>query len=207
VSVVTVPAYFADAQRKCTIDAVAIAGLNVIRLLNEPTAASIAYGFGKRGPSRNVLVFDLGGGTFDVSVLNVDYGLFEVLATNGDTHLGGENFDERVIAYLSDQYRKKTGKDVTKNRNAMAKLRREAEKAKCSLSSLHEVTIEIENFNYRGDLFETLTRARFEELNADLFKKLMVPVQNVINDSGLAKSEIDDFILVGVRRASPRFRN
>ena len=204
-AVITVPAYFNDAQRKATIDAGTIAGLNVVRILNEPTAASLAYGLNQKG-SKKILVFDLGGGTFDVSVLSVEDGLFEVLATNGDTHLGGEDFDDRTIDYLKKAYQKKTGKDPSKNRKAISKLKREAEKAKHALSSLHQVTIEIENFNDGDDFTETLTRARFEELNADLFRKTMVPVQNVIKDSGLSKTEIDDIVLVGGSTRIPKIQ-
>lgn len=202
-AVITVPAYFNDAQRKSTTDAGAIAGLNVVRILNEPTAASLAYGLNQKG-SKKILVFDLGGGTFDVSVLAVEDGLFEVLATNGDTHLGGEDFDDRTIEYLRKQYQRKTGKDCSKNRKAISKLKREAEKAKHALSSLHQVTIEIENFNDGDDFVETLTRARFEELNADLFRKTMIPVSNVIKDSGLSKSEIDDIVLIGGSTRIPK---
>lgn len=202
-AVITVPAYFNDAQRKATIDAGTIAGLNVVRILNEPTAASLAYGLNKKG-SKKILVFDLGGGTFDVSVLSVEDGLFEVLATNGDTHLGGEDFDDRTIDYLKKQYIKKTGKDPSKNKKAMAKLKREAEKAKHHLSTLHQFTIEIESFNDGDDFVETLSRARFEEINADLFKKTMVPVSNVIKDSGISKSEIDDIVLVGGSTRIPK---
>lgn len=202
-AVITVPAYFNDAQRKATIDAGTIAGLNVVRILNEPTAASLAYGLNRKGSSK-ILVFDLGGGTFDVSVLSVEDGLFEVLATNGDTHLGGEDFDERVIDYLKKAYIKKTGKDPTKNRKAIAKLKREAEKAKHLLSSQHQTTIEIENFHDGDDFVETLTRARFEELNADLFRKCMEPVKNVLKDSGLSKSEINEVVLVGGSTRIPK---
>ncbi|OHT17482.1 Mediator of RNA polymerase II transcription subunit 37a [Tritrichomonas foetus] len=202
-AVITVPAYFNDAQRKATIDAGTISGLNVVRILNEPTAASLAYGLNQKG-SKKILVFDLGGGTFDVSVLSVEDGLFEVLATNGDTHLGGEDFDDRTIEYLRKAYQRKTGKDPSKNRKAISKLKREAEKAKHALSSLHQVTIEIENFNDGDDFVETLTRARFEELNSDLFRKTMIPVQNVIKDSGLSKTEIDDIVLVGGSTRIPK---
>ncbi|OHT11192.1 78 kDa glucose-regulated protein [Tritrichomonas foetus] len=202
-AVITVPAYFNDAQRKATIDAGTISGLNVVRILNEPTAASLAYGLNQKG-SKKILVFDLGGGTFDVSVLSVEDGLFEVLATNGDTHLGGEDFDDRTIEYLRKAYQRKTGKDPIKNRKAISKLKREAEKAKHALSSLHQVTIEIENFNDGDDFVETLTRARFEELNSDLFRKTMIPVQNVIKDSGLSKTEIDDIVLVGGSTRIPK---
>jgi heat shock protein 5 len=205
-AVVTVPAYFNDAQRKATIDAGTIAGMNVIRILNEPTAASLAYGFQAKLSSRKILVFDLGGGTFDVSVLIVEDGTFEVLATNGDTHLGGEDFDQRVIEYLQQQYKKKTGKDISDNRKALAKLKRETELAKHALSDLHQVTIEIENFNDGDDFVESLTRARFEELNTDLFRLTMVPVRKVIADSGLAKEDIDDIVLVGGSTRIPKIQ-
>jgi molecular chaperone DnaK (HSP70) len=202
-AVITCPAYFNDAQRKATSDAGTIAGLEVLRILNEPTAASMAYGLGKKGQTK-ILVFDLGGGTFDVSVLAVEDGLFEVLATNGDTHLGGEDFDQRIIEHLKASYHKKTGKDCSKNPKAVAKLKREAEKAKHALSSLHQVSIEIENFHDGDDFTETLTRARFEELNADLFRKTMEPVKNVIQDSGLGRNEIDDIVLVGGSTRIPK---
>lgn len=204
-AVVTVPAYFNDGQRKATMDAGTIAGLNVVRILNEPVAASLAYGLNQKG-SKKILVYDLGGGTFDVSVLVVEDGIFEVKATNGDTHLGGEDFDEKIIQYLKEQYKKKTGKDCSKNRKAMAKLKREAEKAKHALSSLHQVTIEIENFNDGDDFVETLTRARFEELNAKLFRDTMKPVENVLKDSGLSKSEIDDVVLIGGSTRIPKIQ-
>ena len=204
-AVITVPAYFNNAQRKATFDAGVIAGLNVVGILNEPTAASLAYGLNQKG-SKKILVFDLGGGIFDVSILAVEDGIFEVLSTNGDTHLGGEDFDFRVIEYLKMQYIKKTHKDPSKNLKAIAKLKREVEKAKHALSSLHQVTIEIENFNDGDDYVETLTRARFEELNSDLFRKTMIPVQKVIKDSGLSKSEIDDIVLVGGSTRIPKIQ-
>ena len=204
-AVVTVPAYFNDAQRKATINAGSIAGINVVRILNEPTAASLAYGLNKKG-SKKILVFDLGGSTFDISILSVEDGLFEVLATGGDTHLGGEDFDERVINYLKQQYKKKTGKDCSKNHKAIAKLKCEAEKAKHALSYLLQVRIEIESFNDGDDFTETLTRARFEELNADLFRKIIVQVQNVIKYSGLSKSQIDDIILIGGSTRIPKIQ-
>jgi heat shock protein 5 len=204
-AVITVPAYFNDAQRKATIDAGRIAGLNVLRILNEPTAVALAYGLYQKG-NKKILVFDIGGGTVGVSVIVVEDGLFDVLATNGDTHLGGEDFDQRVIEHLKAAYKKKTGKDCTKNHKAMAKLKREAEKAKHALSSLHKVTIEIENFNEGDDFVETLTRANFEELNADLFLKTMEPVKNVIQDSKLSKHEIDDIVLVGGSTRIPKIQ-
>jgi len=151
--------------------------LNVVRIINEPTAAAIAYGLDKRGKEQNILVFDLGGGTFDVSVLTIDGGVFEVIATNGDTHLGGEDFDHRVMDYLIKLFRKKTGKDATSDLRALAKLRREVERAKRALSSVHQTTIEIEAFHDGLDFSETLTRAKFEELNLDLFKKTIDPLK------------------------------
>jgi heat shock protein 5 len=204
-AVVTVPAYFNDAQRKATMDAGEIAGLNVLRILNEPTAASLAYGLGRKG-SKRILVFDLGGGTFDVSALVVDDGLFEVLATNGDTHLGGEDFDQRVIEYFKAVYKKRTGKDCSKNRKAVAKLKREAEKAKHALSVMHQVRVEIENFNDGDEFVETLTRARFEELNADLFRQTMNPVKEVMKDSNLAIEEIEEIVLVGGSTRIPKIQ-
>ena len=169
-AVVTVPAYFNDAQRQATKDAGVIAGLIVMRIINEPTAAAIAYGMDKKDGEKNVLVFDLGGGTFDVSLLTIDNGVFEVVATNGDTHLGGEDFDQRVMEHFIKLYKKKKGKDLRKDVRAVQKLRREVEKAKRSLSSQHQARIEVESLIDGEDFSETITRARFEELNMDLFK-------------------------------------
>merc|ERR1719263_1443388 len=180
-AVVTVPAYFNDAQRQATKDAGVIAGLNVARIINEPTAAAIAYGLDKKG-EKNILVFDLGGGTFDVSILTIDNGVFEVISTNGDTHLGGEDFDHRVMEYFIKLIKKKYGKDISKDNRALQKLRRECERAKRSLSSQHQVRVEIESLYDGVDLSEPLTRARFEELNADLFKKTMGPVKKAMED-------------------------
>ncbi|KAI8915076.1 heat shock protein 70 family [Entophlyctis helioformis] len=202
-AVVTVPAYFNDAQRQATKDAGTIAGLTVSRIINEPTAAAIAYGLDKKGES-NILVFDLGGGTFDVSVLTIEDGVFEVLATNGDTHLGGEDFDNRLIAHFVQLYKKKTGKDVSKDARAMGKLKREAEKAKRSLSSQMSVRVEIESFVDGNDFSETLTRAKFEELNMDLFKKTMRPVERVLKDAKLDKSKINEIVLVGGSTRIPK---
>ncbi|KAK9975430.1 hypothetical protein ABG768_023471 [Culter alburnus] len=164
-AVVTVPAYFNDAQRQATKDAGIIAGLHVMRIINEPTAAAIAYGLDKKDGKKNILVLDLGGGTFDVSLLTIDNGVFEVVATNGDTHLGGVDFDQRVMEHFIKLYKKKTGKDVRKNNRAMQKLRREVERAKSVLSTQYQVHIEIESFFKGEDFSETLTRAKFEELN------------------------------------------
>merc|ERR1711912_205853 len=191
----TVPAYFNDAQRQATKDAGTIAGLNVTRIINEPTAAAIAYGLDKKSGEKNILVFDLGGGTFDVSLLTIDNGVFEVIATAGDTHLGGEDFDNRVIQHLIKVFQRKRG---------IQKLRREVERAKRSLSTQHQVRVEIESLYDGIDFSETLTRARFEELCADLFKKTLTPVQKVMDDSELKKSEIDEIVLVGGSTRIPK---
>ncbi|KAJ3092812.1 ATPase with role in protein import into the ER [Quaeritorhiza haematococci] len=203
-AVVTVPAYFNDAQRQATKDAGTIAGLTVARIINEPTAAAIAYGLDKSGGEKNILVYDLGGGTFDVSLLTIDDGVFEVLATNGDTHLGGEDFDNRVIAHFVKLWKKKTGKDATKDAKSMGKLKREVEKAKRALSSQMSVRVEIESFHDGQDLSETLTRAKFEELNMDLFKKTLKPVERVLKDASLSKSEVHDIVLVGGSTRIPK---
>merc|ERR1712033_161984 len=203
-SVVTVPAYFNDAQRQATKDAGVISGMTVLRIINEPTAAAIAYGLDKKEGEKNVLVFDLGGGTFDVSLLTIDNGVFEVIATNGDTHLGGEDFDQRVMDYFIKLYKKKTGKDIRKDNRAVQKLRREVEKAKRSLSSGHQARIEIESFFDGNDFSETLTRAKFEELNMDLFRSTMKPVQKVLEDADLQKKEIDEIVLVGGSTRIPK---
>jgi len=205
-AVVTVPAYFNDAQRQATKDAGTIAGMTVLRIINEPTAAAIAYGLDKQNRETNIVVYDLGGGTFDVSLLTLDEGVFEVLATDGDTHLGGQDFDQRVVQYLIKTFKKKHKKDITNNLRALAKLRREVEKAKRSLSSQHQVKIEIDNFAEGIDFSETLTRARFEELNSDLFRKTLKPVQTVMKDSGLKKSEIDEIVLVGGSTRIPKIQ-
>eukprot|EP00976_Prorocentrum_cordatum_P083538 1185299-Prorocentrum_minimum.AAC.3 len=178
-AVVTVPAYFNDAQRQATKDAGVIAGLNVARIINEPTAAAIAYGLDKKGGEKNILVFDLGGGTFDVSILQIDNGVFEVVSTSGDTHLGGEDFDQRVMEYFMKLIKRKYGKDISGDSKALQKLRREAERAKRVLSNQHQVRVEIEGLYDGVDLSEPLTRARFEELNIDLFRKTMGPVKKV----------------------------
>jgi heat shock protein 5 len=203
-AVVTVPAYFNDAQRQATKDAGTIAGLNVLRVVNEPTAAAIAYGLDKTGDERQVIVYDLGGGTFDVSLLSIDNGVFEVLATAGDTHLGGEDFDHRVMDYFVKQYNKKNNTDVKKDLKAMGKLKREVEKAKRTLSSQMSTRIEIEAFHNGDDFSETLTRAKFEELNMDLFKKTLKPVEQVLKDAKVKKSEVDDIVLVGGSTRIPK---
>lgn len=176
-AVVTVPAYFNDAQRQATKDAGTIAGLNVVRILNEPTAAAIAYGLDKKSGEKNILVFDLGGGTFDVSILTIDSGVFEVISTHGDTHLGGEDFDQRVLDHFMKLIKRKHNMDISKDKRAIQKLKREVEKAKRALSSKQTTQIEIESLYEGLDFSEELTRAKFEELNADLFKNTMKPVE------------------------------
>eukprot|EP00056_Hartaetosiga_gracilis_P002842 m.57141 g.57141 ORF g.57141 m.57141 type:complete len:656 (-) comp11217_c0_seq1:218-2185(-) len=203
-AVVTVPAYFNDAQRQATKDAGTIAGLNVMRIINEPTAAAIAYGLDKKDGEKNVLVFDLGGGTFDVTLLTIDNGVFEVLSTNGDTHLGGEDFDQRVMEYFTKLMKKKYGKNIKGNNRAMQKLRREVEKAKRALSSQHQTRIEIESFFEGEDFSETLTRARFEELNMDLFRSTLEPVRKVMEDADMEKDEVDEIVLVGGSTRIPK---
>jgi heat shock protein 5 len=203
-AVVTVPAYFQDNQRQATKDAGTIAGLEVIRVLNEPTAAAVAYGLDKDKKERKILVFDLGGGTFDVSLLSVEDSVFEVMAVNGDTHLGGEDFDNRIIKFLVKSINKKLKKDVGSDLKIRAKLKREAEKAKRALSSQMSVRIEFENLVDGQDFTETLTRAKFEELNMDLFKKTLAPVEKVLKDGKLSKSEVDDIVLVGGSTRIPK---
>ncbi|CCE65873.1 hypothetical protein TPHA_0N00920 [Tetrapisispora phaffii CBS 4417] len=203
-AVVTVPAYFNDAQRQATKDAGTIAGLNVLRIVNEPTAAAIAYGLDKTNDEHQIIVYDLGGGTFDVSLLSIENGVFEVQATAGDTHLGGEDFDYKIVRQLIKSFKKKHGIDVSDNSKALAKLKREAEKAKRALSSQMSTRIEIDSFVDGIDLSETLTRAKFEEMNIDLFKKTLKPVEKVLADAGLDKKDIDDIVLVGGSTRIPK---
>ncbi|KAF8593390.1 78 kDa glucose-regulated protein precursor [Ceratobasidium sp. AG-I] len=191
-AIVTIPAYFNDAQRQATEDAGTIAGLTVLRIVNEPTATAIAYGLDKKHGETQIIVYDLGGGTFDVSLLSIDDGVFEVLATAGDTHLGGEDFDNRVIEHFACEYKKKTGTDVSKNQRTMSKLKKEVEKAKRTLSSQMSTKLEIELFENGNDFCDTLTRAKFEELNIDLFRKTMKPVEQVLKDSGVKKEDVSD---------------
>ncbi len=177
-AVVTVPAYFNDAQRQATKDAGTIAGLTVRRIINEPTAAALAYGLNEKG-EKNILVFDLGGGTFDVTVLTIEGGVFEVQSTNGDTHLGGEDFDQRVMTYFMKLFQRKHKVDMSGDKRAVQKLRREVERVKRVLSTQHQARLEVEALFNGIDFSETLTRARFEELNMDLFRKTMEPVKAV----------------------------
>jgi len=205
-AVVTVPAYFNDAQRQATKDAGTISGMNVERIINEPTAAAIAYGLDKKGGEKNILVFDLGGGTFDVSLLTIDNGVFEVLATNGDTHLGGEDFDQRIMKYFMKVFKKKNKVSIKENKRAMQKLRRESERVKRALSTQPQARAEIEALHDGIDFSEILTRARFEELNQDLFKKTLGPVIKVLSDAGLKKAEVDEIVLVGGSTRIPKVR-
>ena len=203
-AVITVPAYFNDSQRQSTKDAGTIAGLNVLRIINEPTAAAIAYGLDKKDKERNILVFDLGGGTFDVSLLTIDGGVFEVVSTNGDTHLGGEDFDHRILDYLLKKIKKQHGKDLKGDKTVIQKLKTEIEKAKRHLSSSLQATLEIDELEPGFDFKDTLSRAKFEELNMDLFKKTMAPVEKVMEDSGFKKSEIAEVVLVGGSTRIPK---
>jgi heat shock protein 5 len=191
-AIVTVPAYFNDAQRQATKDAGTIAGLTILSIMNEPTAAAIAYGLDKKHSKSKIIVYDLGGGTFDVSLLSIQDGVFEVMATAGDTHLGGEDFDNRIIDHLVSQYKTRTGIDVSTNLRAMSKLKREAENAKRALSNQLSVSLEIESFERGRDYSDTLTRAKFEQLNIDLFRKTLDPVRRVLSDAQLRKEDIDE---------------
>merc|ERR1719491_502185 len=206
-AVVTVPAYFNDAQRQATKDAGTISGLKVDRIINEPTAAAIAYGMDKTGGKINALVFDLGGGTFDVTLLTIDNGVFEVLSTNGDTHLGGEDFDQRVMQYFIKMMNRKNSVDITSDKRALQKLRKEVERVKRALSTQQQARLEIEDLADGFDFSETLTRARFEELNNDLFKKTLGPVGKVMEDADLSKSEIDEIVLVGGSTRIPKVQS
>jgi heat shock protein 5 len=204
-AVITCLAYFNDQQRASTKDAGAIASLKVLRVINEPTAAALAYGLDKKEQEEsNILVFDLGGGTFDVTVLTIEKGVFEVASTNGDTHLGGEDFDQRVMDHLIKVFKRKHKKDVSGDKRAIQKLKKEAERAKRTLSSTSQTRIEIEALFDGVDFSETLTRAKFEELNLDLFKKTMKPVKKALEDAKYAKSDIDEVVLVGGSTRIPK---
>jgi len=204
-AVITVPAYFNDSQRQATKDAGAISGLNVLRIINEPTAAAIAYGLDKKGHGeRNVLIFDLGGGTFDVSLLTIDEGVFEVKATAGDTHLGGEDFDSKLVEYCAADFLRKTQVDIRKNPRAIRRLRTQCEKAKRILSSSAQTTIEVDSLAESSDYSITITRAKFEELCLPMFKDTIPPVEKVLKDSGMAKNAIHDVVLVGGSTRIPK---
>tara|TARA_Y100000589_G_scaffold330326_1_gene379627 strand:+ start:4457 stop:6415 length:1959 start_codon:yes stop_codon:yes gene_type:complete len=204
-AVVTVPAYFNDSQRQATKDAGAIAGLNVLRIINEPTAAAIAYGLDKvKGKESNVLIFDLGGGTFDVSLLSIDDGIFEVKATAGDTHLGGEDFDNRLVTHFTTEFKRKHKKDLSTNKRALRRLKTACERAKRNLSSSATANIELESLFEGVDFYSSITRARFEDLCSDLFRNCMNPVEKVLTDAKMSKSEVDEVVLVGGSTRIPK---
>ena len=206
-AVVTVPAYFNDSQRQATKDAAAIAGLNCLRIINEPTAAAIAYGLDKnKDEDKIVLIFDLGGGTFDVSLLNIEGGIFEVKATAGDTHLGGEDFDARLLRHFTEEFKRKHKKDLSGNARALRRLRTACERAKRTLSSTSQTTVEIDSLFEGVDFYSSITRARFEDLNADLFRKCMEPVEQVIRDAKMDKSKVDEVVLVGGSTRIPKIQ-
>ena len=206
-AVVTVPAYFNDSQRQATKDAGTIAGINVLRIINEPTAAAIAYGLDKKvGNERNVLIFDLGGGTFDVSILTIEDGIFEVKSTSGDTHLGGEDFDNRMVNFFMQEFKRKHKKDISGNARSVRRLRTACERAKRTLSSSAQASIEIDSLFEGIDFYTTITRARFEELNGDLFRGTLEPVEKALRDARFDKSQIHDIVLVGGSTRIPKIQ-
>jgi len=205
-AVITVPAYFNDSQRQATKDAGVISGLNVMRIINEPTAAAIAYGLDKKGAEKNVLIFDLGGGTFDVSLLTIEEGIFEVKATAGDTHLGGEDFDNRMVDFFTQEFKKKFRKDIAGNQRALRRLRTACERAKRTLSSSTQAHIEIDSLFEGTDFNSVITRARFEDLNMDYFRKCMDPVEKVLKDAKLSKSQVNEVVLVGGSTRIPKIQ-
>ncbi len=209
-AVITVPAYFNDSQRQATKDAGVISGLNVLRIINEPTAAAIAYGLDKKGQSsgeKNILIFDLGGGTFDVSLLTIEEGIFEVKSTAGDTHLGGEDFDNRLVNHFVQEFKRKYKKDISGNARALRRLRTACERAKRTLSSTAQTTIEIDSLYEGVDFYSTITRARFEELNMDLFRKCMEPVEKCLRDAKMDKGQVHEVVLVGGSTRIPKVQS
>lgn len=207
-AVVTVPAYFNDSQRQATKDAAAIAALNCLRIINEPTAAAIAYGLDKKatGDERNVLIFDLGGGTFDVSILSIEDGIFEVKSTGGDTHLGGEDFDNRLVNHFVTEFKRKNKKDLMSNKRSLRRLRTACERAKRTLSSSATASIEIEALYEGVDFYSSITRARFEELCSDLFKGCLTPVEKCLSDAKFGKGQLHDLVLVGGSTRIPKIQ-
>ena len=203
-AVVTVPAYFNDSQRQATKDAGQIAGLNVLRIINEPTAAAIAYGLDKKTEEKNILIFDLGGGTFDVSLLTIDDGIFEVKATAGDTHLGGEDFDNILMKYFIQEFKRKNKMDISGNKRSLRRLKTACERAKRTLSSSNTASVELESLYEGIDFFSNISKARFESLCMNLFQKCITPVTKVLHDSGVSKSQIDDIVLVGGSTRIPK---
>ncbi|KAJ0406563.1 hypothetical protein P43SY_004452 [Pythium insidiosum] len=205
-AVITVPAYFNDSQRQATKDAGAIAGLNVLRIINEPTAAAIAYGLDRKGGEHNVLIFDLGGGTFDVSLLSIEEGIFEVKATAGNTHLGGEDFDNRLVEFFVAEFKRKHRKDMSTNQRALRRLRTACERAKRTLSSSAQAYLEIDSLLDGIDFNSTITRARFEDLCADYFRQTMAPVESVLRDAKLGKRDVHEVVLVGGSTRIPKIQ-
>uniref|UniRef100_M1AGQ5 Heat shock protein hsp70 n=1 Tax=Solanum tuberosum TaxID=4113 RepID=M1AGQ5_SOLTU len=206
-AVVTVPAYFNDSQRQATKDAGVIAGLNVTRIINEPTAAAIAYGLDKKASSvgeKNVLIFDLGGGTFDVSLLTIEEGIFEVKSTTGDTHLGGEDFDQKLVGQFVLDFKRKHRKDLTSNPRSLRKLRTACERAKRTLSSTEQATVEIDSLYEGIDFKSSITRAKFEELNMELFKKCVDPIEKCLRDARVDKDSVHEIVLVGGSTRIPK---
>ncbi|GMG19694.1 unnamed protein product [Ambrosiozyma monospora] len=205
-AVITVPAYFNDAQRQATKDAGAIAGLNVLRIINEPTAAAIAYGLGagKSEKERHILIFDLGGGTFDVSLLQIAGGVFTVKATAGDTHLGGQDFDTNLLEHFKKEFNKKTGLDISEDARALRRLRTACERAKRTLSSVTQTTVEVDSLFDGEDFSANITRARFEDINSTLFKSTLEPVEKVLKDAKIGKSQVDEVVLVGGSTRIPK---
>ncbi|PVG02210.1 heat shock protein 70 [Serendipita vermifera] len=207
-AVVTVPAYFNDSQRLATKDAGAIAGLDVLRIINEPTAAAIAYGLDQQSKTeKNVLIFDLGGGTFDVSLLNITGGVFTVKATAGDTHLGGEDFDQNLLEHFKNEFKKKTKHDISDDPRALRRLRSACERAKRTLSSVAQTTIEVDSLYQGEDFSATISRARFEEINAAMFKSTLDPVERVLKDAKMAREKVDDIVLVGGSTRIPKIQS
>nr|AXR98395.1 70 kDa heat shock protein [Artemia franciscana] len=206
-AVITVPAYFNDSQRQATKDAGAIAGLNVLRIINEPTAAAIAYGLDKKTVGeKNVLIFDLGGGTFDVSILTIEDGIFEVKSTAGDTHLGGEDFDNRLVNHFVQEFKRKYKKDIAVNKRALRRLRTACERAKRTLSSSTQASIEIDSLFEGIDFYTSITRARFEELCADLFRGTLEPVEKSLRDAKMDKGSVHEIVLVGGSTRIPKIQ-
>ena len=207
-AVITVPAYFNDSQRQATKDAGVIAGLNVLRIINEPTAAAIAYGLDKsQQGEKNVLIFDLGGGTFDVSLLTIDDGIFEVKATAGDTHLGGEDFDNRLVDHCLNDFKRKYRHDPSNNPRSMRRLRTSCEKAKRALSSSAQATIEVDSLFEGIDYNTTITRARFEDLCGDYFRNCLEPVEKVLKDANMSKAQIHEIVMVGGSTRIPKIQS
>ena len=205
-AVITVPAYFNDSQRQATKDAGHISGLNVLRIINEPTAAAIAYGLDKKTEEKMVLIFDLGGGTFDVSLLSIDDGIFEVKATAGDTHLGGEDFDNILMKYFIEEFKRKNKIDISENKRSLRRLKTACERAKRTLSSSSSASLELESLHEGIDFFTNITRARFESLCMNLFQKCINPVTKVLQDAGVSKSGIDEIVLVGGSTRIPKIQ-